>query len=162
MLPEYYDKYAIYLKTWVEHYRNTLGFDIKWLSVQNEPEVTANYATCLFTSSEMDIVAAKVADAIHSAGLPTLVGAPENTSLEETYKFMSNFSSAIQSKLDFVPTHFYGTDNNEFAFNDLREFGRPLMASEICFTNTNDPSINDGLYWGKQAALALDNGYSSY
>ncbi|MDF2925965.1 MAG: glycoside hydrolase family 30 [Paenibacillaceae bacterium] len=157
LLPQYYDAYANYLKTWVERYRNVHGFDIRWLSVQNEPNTIVAYASAAYTHEEMDIVAGKVADAVHNAGLPVMVGAPEGNTRLTTYEYLSSMSEQTKAKLDFIPTHFYGGNTN-----NLAGFGKPLFQSEVSYTTSNVANISDGVDTGKQIADALSLGYHGW
>ncbi|UJF32502.1 glycoside hydrolase family 30 beta sandwich domain-containing protein [Paenibacillus hexagrammi] len=161
-LPEYngghlktthYDKFANYLKTYVDHYRNTFGFNIKWVSVQNEPDLSTPYASAQYTTSEMNQAAAKVADAIHSLNQGVLVGAPEGSNRMASNNYMVNFSTATRDKFDFVTVHDYGT------YTDVNHFGKPLISTEVSdFQNANDPSITDGLKWANIIASDLKRG----
>ncbi|SDE26798.1 O-Glycosyl hydrolase [Paenibacillus sp. UNCCL117] len=157
LLPEYYDTYADYLKTWVERYRNEHGFDIKWLSVQNEPNTIVKYASAAYTYEEMDTVAGKVADAVHGAGLPVMVGAPEGNTKLTTFDYLTHMSEETRSKLDFIPTHSYGGHTT-----NLSGFGKPLFQTEVSSTAANDPSIKDGVDNAKQIAEALSQGYHGW
>lgn len=157
LLPQYVDAYADYLKTWVTHYRNEYGFDIRWLSVQNEPNTIVSYASAAYTYAEMDTVAGKVADAIHGAGLPVLVGAPEGNTRQTTYNYLTNMSGQTRAKLDFIPTHSYGGYTT-----NLAGFGKPLFQTEVSSTAANDPGIGDGIDNAKQMADALAQGYHGW
>lgn len=148
---EYYDKFANYMKTYVDHYRNMYGFDIRWVSIQNEPTNNTSYASCTYSCSEMDIVAAKVADAIHGLNQGVMVGAPEGATRGISENFMNAMSESTKSKLDFIPTHDYGG-----ATNVLTGFGKPVINTEVWSDNTTDDlTITDGLRWANAIKFAL-------
>ncbi|MEC0226346.1 glycoside hydrolase [Paenibacillus alba] len=148
-----YDNFANYMKTYVDHYRNVFGFNIKWVSVQNEPDLSTPYASAQYTNSELDQVSAKVADAIHSLNQGVLVGAPEGSNRTASNTYMTNFSTTTRDKLDFVSVHDYST------YADVNHFGKPLIATEVSdFQNANDPSITDGLKWANMIAADLKRG----
>jgi O-glycosyl hydrolase len=149
----HYDMFANYLKTYVNQYRNAFGINIKWLSVQNEPDLATSYASAQYTNAELDAVSAKVADAVHGLGQGVLVGAPEGSNRTASAAYMNNFSSATRNKLDFVAVHDYS------AYADVNHFGKPLISTEVSnFQAANDPSIADGLKWGNMIAAALKRG----
>ncbi|EFM10467.1 glycoside hydrolase family 30 [Paenibacillus curdlanolyticus YK9] len=153
LLPGNYDKFANYLKSYVDYYRNTLGFNIKWVSVQNEPDLATPYASAQYTNQEMDTVLAKAADAIHSLNQGVLVGAPEGSNRTASNNYMVNLSEATRNKLDFVSVHDYG------AYTDVNHFGKPTLSTEVCdFQNPNDPTITDGLKWANMIAADLKRG----
>lgn len=55
--PRYYTAYALYFKDWVQAWAQQ-DVNVNYVSVQNEPQNAANYASTLWTSSEMaDFVA---------------------------------------------------------------------------------------------------------
>jgi glucuronoarabinoxylan endo-1,4-beta-xylanase len=148
-----YDTFSNYMKTYVNQYRNIFGFNIKWVSIQNEPDLVTPYASAQYTNSELDQVSAKVADAIHSLNQGVLVGAPEGSNRTASNNYMLNFSTSTRDKLDFVAVHDYST------YADVNHFGKPLMNTEVCnFQNANDPTITDGLKWANMIAADLKRG----
>lgn len=149
----YYSKFANYIQTYVNQYRNAYGLNIKWVSVQNEPDLATPYASAQYTTAEMDAVAAKVADAVHGLNQGVLVGAPEGSNRTASNNYMTAFSAGTRSKLDFVSVHDYGT------YADVNHFGKPLMATEVSnFQSANDPTITDGLKWANLIAADLKRG----
>ncbi|AHF89222.1 glycoside hydrolase family 30 [Opitutaceae bacterium TAV5] len=146
---ENYDKFADYIKTWVDHYRNVFGIPVKWVSVQNEPNTNATWASCLYTTTALDIVAARVADAVHDLDQGVLVGAPEGSGRYVTHQYVTPLSATTIEKLDFVPTHSYGSDFN------INARGKPVINTEVCETGANDPSMTDGLRWANMIAASL-------
>jgi glucuronoarabinoxylan endo-1,4-beta-xylanase len=148
----YYDKYATYLKTYVDHYRNVYGFDIRWVSVQNEPTNSTPYASCTYSTSAMDIVAAKVADAIHSLNQGVYVGAPEGATRGISAGFMSAMSATTKGKLDYLLTHDYGG-----ASSAISGYGKPVINTEVWSENygADDLTITDGLRWANAIKDAL-------
>jgi glucuronoarabinoxylan endo-1,4-beta-xylanase len=152
-----YDKFANYIKTYVNQYRTSFGFNIKWVSVQNEPNLKTPYASAEYTTAELDQVAGKVADAVHSLNQGVLVGAPEGSSRGASSTYMNSFSTATLNKLDFVAVHDYGT------YADVNSHGKPLLNSEVCdFQNPNDPTITDGLKWANMIASDLKRGEKGF
>ena len=147
----FYDKYATYLKTYVDYYRNNLGFDIRWVSVQNEPTNSTTYASCTYSYSAMDIVAAKVADAIHELNQGVMVGGPEGATRGISLNFMNAMSNATKNKLDFIVTHDYTG-----ATNALSGFGKPVINTEVWSeSGTDDITITDGIRWANAIKAAL-------
>jgi glucuronoarabinoxylan endo-1,4-beta-xylanase len=148
---EFYDKFANYLKTYVDHYKNIFGIDIRWVSVQNEPSNNTPYASCTYSNQSLDVVTGKVADAIHSLKQNILVGSPEGATRGISAGFMGGMSATTKSKLDFVITHDYGGANNSLA-----GYGKPVINTEIWSEGGNDMSINDGIRWANAIKDALN------
>ncbi|SFM15927.1 O-Glycosyl hydrolase family 30 [Paenibacillus sp. 1_12] len=130
--PEHYDDLALYLKTWVERYTKEYGLNIRWLSIQNEPSNATDYASAVCSFQELNEVAVRVADAFEEAGLSTLIGAPEATTLATTMNFMNSMSREALEKLDYIPTHFYDLAPGDLERYDLRKFSKPLLMTEVC------------------------------
>ncbi len=148
-----YDTFADYIKTYVDHYRNVFGFNIKWVSIQNEPDLATPYASCQYYTAEMDVVAGKVADAVHSLGQGVQVGAPENSNRSSANYYLPRLSSATMDKLDFIAVHDYGY------FATVPTYGKPVFSTEVCdFQSGPDSSITDGLAWGNKIADSLKSG----
>jgi glucuronoarabinoxylan endo-1,4-beta-xylanase len=121
--------------------------------VQNEPDLSTPYASAQYTTSEMDQVAAKVADAVHSLNQGVLVGGPEGSNRTASNNYIVNLSTATRDKLDFLSVHDYST------YSDVNTFGKPLMSTEVSdFQNPNDSSITDGLKWANMIASDLKRG----
>jgi glucuronoarabinoxylan endo-1,4-beta-xylanase len=148
---EVYDKFATYMKTWVDHYRNVYGFDIQWISIQNEPSNNTPYASCIYDPNSLGIVTAKVADAVHSLNQGVLVGSPEAWGRNESDKFMGGMSAEAKSKMDFCVTHDYGGANGV-----LQKYGKPVINTEIWSEGGNDLSIGDGIRWANEIKDALN------
>jgi glucuronoarabinoxylan endo-1,4-beta-xylanase len=149
---ECYDKYADYLKNYVDHYRNVFGFDIRWVSVQNEPSNSTGYASCTYDNNSLSIVTEKVADAIHSLNQGVKVGSPEGATREISNGFLVGMNTSTISKLDFIITHDYTG-----ASNILDEYGKPVLNTEVWSEENSkaDYSINDGIRWANAIKDAL-------
>jgi glucuronoarabinoxylan endo-1,4-beta-xylanase len=147
---QYFDKYATYLKTWVDHYRNVYGFDIRWVSVQNEPSNNTTYASCTYSTGDLDIVTGKVADAIHSLNQGVYVGSPEGATRGISVNYMNGMSTSTKSKMDFIITHDYGG-----ASSALAGYGKQVINTEVWSEAGNDVSIGDGIRWANDIKNAL-------
>ena len=162
LLSSHFADFAAYLRSYVYWYKQTLGLNIRWISIQNEPDVATPYASCRYTVSEMNSVASLVADELHDLasdmGWNMMVGAPEGSArkwTETNYLGSAYLTDATRAKLDFYPTHDYN-DSEAYA---LTTNGKVVFNSEVCDHNAlNDPSITDGLRWGNKIAAALKRG----
>jgi O-glycosyl hydrolase len=163
LLSSKFQAFAAYLRSYVYRYKAVHGFDIKWISVQNEPDLVdeERYASCHYNISEMNDVASLVADAIHGLnndlGWDVKVGAPEASvrGWAQWYLGSAGLSAATRAKLDFYPVHDYMDSEDVW----ISSGGKPVFNAEVCnHTQLNDPSIVDGLRWGKKIAAALKRG----
>ncbi len=161
--PEHYGDYAEYLKVWAEKYRNDYGYDVKWISVQNEPaekKLDMPWAGTSYSFEAMDAVLSTTIDVFQEANLPVLIGGPECSGLDASMQYLDNLSPETLEKLGFVAVHFYGGYDVERY--DLEQYNKPIFQMEYCNTGKNDSSIDNGLVIAKQISTALNNGYNSY
>ncbi|WP_158302085.1 stalk domain-containing protein [Paenibacillus mesophilus] len=160
--PEHYDEFAEYLLTWAKTYKEDYGYDVRWLSIQNEPEALMDYASAIYTGQEMGSVVSVVYDAFKADGIDVGLGAPEGGHLGSSLKLLNQMDPAAVQKLDYIGTHFY-TWNTYDAYNyDLRSFHKPLFMMEYSMPSPNDSMMNGGLEVADQINAAMEQGYSSY
>ncbi|MEF3305526.1 stalk domain-containing protein [Paenibacillus sp. GYB003] len=160
--PEHVNDFAEYLRTWAKKYKEDYGYDLRWLSMQNEPEALVDYASAIYTGQELAGVVSAVYDAFHADGIDVGLGAPEGGHLGSTWKLLNQMGPAAVQKLDYIGTHFY-TWNTYDAYNyDLRSFDKPLFMMEYSMPSPNDSTMNGGLEVADQINAALEQGYSSY
>lgn len=160
---EYYDDYANYLAVWTDLYVNKYGYNIKYLSVQNEPYLDTSYGSCLFTTGELKRIVDLTVDELAKKGLDdVLVGAPEGAYIGESYGIMQDVKN---SKVGFIPTHSYNDIDSESLYhNDLSQFGLPVIQTEYNLgpVYRKQYIINEGITVAKQIAICLNGGYNGY
>jgi O-glycosyl hydrolase len=148
--------------TWAKKYKEDYGYDVRWLSIQNEPEALMDYASAIYTGQELGSVVSAVYDAFKTDGINVGLGAPEGGHLGSTLKLLNQMGPAAVQKLDYIGTHFY-TWNTYDAYNyDLRSFNKPLFMMEYSMPSPNDSMMNGGLEVAGQINAAMEQGYSSY
>ncbi|CAG7654549.1 stalk domain-containing protein [Paenibacillus allorhizosphaerae] len=160
--PEHYDDFAEYLLTWAKKYKEDYGYDVNWLSIQNEPEALMDYASAIYTGPEMSSVVSTVYEAFKMDGIDVGIGAPEGGHLGSSFKLLNQMDSAVIQKLDYIATHFYAWDTYDVYNYDLRKFNKPLFMMEYSMPDPNDSTIEGGLAVADQISAALEQGYSSY
>lgn len=159
---EHYEDYATYLATWANLYKNVYGYDLRFISVQNEPCINAWYDSCLWSSTELATITDMVVDKLEEMGVnDVLVGAPEGSSIQESYGMMSGL---VDSKIGFIPTHAYGGDIYTISAYDLSEFGLPVIQTEfnVSYKESRKYTIVEGLKTANSIANCLNNGYNGY
>jgi O-glycosyl hydrolase/chitodextrinase len=164
---EHYQDFADYVAIWLDKYTNGVPFsaadptaykyNFKWVSVQNEPDLSTAYASCVYDHSTDDIgqVAIKVKDSVVAKGLSNIkVGAPEGSTRLDTQKYLMTMSDEAKAKLDFIPTHDYGPTA------DLKTYasGLPIFNAEVCYTSANNPEMGDGILEAENVYKDLVNG----
>lgn len=162
LLPQHYDDFAAYLLNWAKRYKQVYGYDLRWLSVQNEPEAVVEYASALYNGAELGSVVSAVYDAFGTDGLDVNIGAPEGGHLGSSQKLLQQMDPAHVEKLDFIGAHFYDWEQYDAYNYDLRSYGKPLFMMEYSMPAPNDTGMEGGLEVADQINAALEQGYSSY
>ncbi|MDF2926899.1 MAG: glycoside hydrolase family 30 [Paenibacillaceae bacterium] len=160
--PEYYQTFADYLLAWAQRYKVQYGYNLKWLSIQNEPGTLVKYASAMYTNEEMNQVASIVADTFNQAELEVGIGAPEGGNLQASMRYLEGLAPEVLQKLDYAATHFYAWSDLDVYNYDLRKFNKPLFMMEYCVPAPNKSGIDGGIEVAEQIGTALQQGYSSY
>ncbi|MDR6884970.1 glycoside hydrolase family 30 [Bacillus sp. 3255] len=141
LLAARYTDYANYLARWVQKYRNDFGYNIKWLSIQNEADYeNAQWATARYFNAEMDSFVGYLDTALTAKGVRPQVKltAPEATSENVAMNFLNNMP-ANESKLDYIAYHNYGNNNAA-----LYEETKPKLMTEYNFKDESNNLWNPG------------------
>ncbi len=159
---EHYDDYVNYLAVWTDTYKNKYGYDIRWLSVQNEPCLNTTYASCLYSPEELRVIVDKLGEKYMEMGIDTAIGGCEGAFVGESYGIMR---SLVGSAAGFVPTHPY-CDEGESSFElyDLSEFGLPVIQTEYNLSPKEKKKyiIEEALRVSRQISNCLNGGYNAY
>lgn len=174
LLPEYYDEYANFLADYVTMYQGR-GITIRWLSVQNEPDLDCEYESCVWTERELDCFVPLLRDTLNSRGLSWVrLLAPEAMGWSQTDLYLDALDSSGYDRLiDVVATHGYWGDTNQAQQDYYREHvkehaaahGQPVWMTEWSDLDTvwtgqnlSEPAvfgIDDGLKWAGRIANDL-------
>ncbi|MDQ1910777.1 glycoside hydrolase [Paenibacillus sp. GD4] len=130
LLSSRYAEFASYITRWVEKYKNDFGYNIKWLSVQNEADYeNTQWATARYYNAEMDNVIGYIDTALTNRGLRTQIKltGPEATSENVAMNFLNNMP-LNKSKVDYIAYHNYG-NNNSTLYNE----SKPKLQTEFNF-----------------------------
>lgn len=140
LLTNYFNVLPGYVYSWATQYTKAYGLPIKYVSVQNEPNVgEVNWDCCTYDYAAMDTMAGLVADYFHARGSPIMIGAPESGRNDSSVAFLDNMTNNF-GKLDYVPTHNYGSPDQS-----LVGFGKPTLCTEYYKKTANYFSISDGM-----------------
>ena len=130
---EHYDDYATYLAKWTKYYTENLGFDIKWVSVQNEPDGSTQYASCEYSDLQLVEVARKVMQKFKDEGIKALVGLPESSTLISTNTYLKQIEKNSPDFLDemqVILAHSYSYSNTNLDSTNMERFNVPLLQTE--------------------------------
>ncbi|CAG7641895.1 hypothetical protein PAESOLCIP111_04281 [Paenibacillus solanacearum] len=162
LVPEHYEDFAKYLVGWAKTYKEDYGYNIRWISLQNEPEAVVEYASSYYNGRELGQLIDAVYDVFKSEGTEVKFGAPEGGHMGSTSKLLSEMDPVAVQKLDFIGAHFYAWDKFDAYAYDLRQYNKPLFMMEYSMPDPNDAGMGGGLEVAGQIAAAMEQGYSSY
>jgi O-glycosyl hydrolase len=156
--PAYYEDYADMLADYVSQYQSNMGVPLSVLAVQNEPNyVPITYESCGWTASEirdfLQVLGSRFA--LKGVSESTQIMAAEDMHFEERMVLPSLDDPTANAVLDIVGVHQYDhanageTDLAAKALPSVGDEDKPLWMTEVSTSETNDPSISDGLYWAR-------------
>ena len=167
VLPEHYQDLANTKVLWLQNAQAALGREINIESVQNEPDVSASYDSCTYTTDQMtSFVTGYLKPALTSAGLTSKLMVPEPSVYGGTSFFANNWAIPLLSNptmaadVDIMATHGYGQlQNLSQPCTTCTQYGKPYWQTEVMnnkggYTGT----ITNGQTWSTSIYQALNKG----
>ena len=166
----HYGDYATYLTNFVNTCKNTYGFNLYALSVQNEPDYDTTYDSCVWSNTAMDtFIGTNLGPALQAAGYTNIIMMPESfaCNLAMSATTMGNANSAKYVKV--VGEHLYGANGGSGTPNPIpasysTTAGHPVEMWETEYsmkTSTND--ITSGIYYANSLhKCVVDNNYNAW
>jgi len=158
-LPVDYQAYASQLASYVFNMKNTYGVSLYAVSIQNEPGVSTDYESCLWTAQQIhDFVpylhAALAANNVAS----TKIMLPEDESWETNLYQTSMSDPAVATNVGIVACHNYdGTPPSGIlaALPTFANTNAALWETEVSTFDPFDGSITNALYWANRIHLFM-------
>jgi len=150
---EHYRDYADYLADFIDYHRKAVRTEIDLLSLQNEPGISAPWASCIWTGSELRDFLKVLGSTLRARGLKTQLMLSEGTSWTGAW---DHLAPALQDReardfLGTIASHSYGPleDNarKDFAAASDKS-GLPVWMSEMSLMlppQLDDPGMRDAL-----------------
>jgi len=155
LLPEYYQDYAEFFCEYVEGYEREHGIKIDIISIQNEPESTPPWDTCIMTGDEFHVLIRDyLQPEIEKRGLDVKI----MTNDAANFRFpVENFPYLLDDEtkdhVDYISGHSYW-DYQRFPL--AKQLQKRVWQTESSDTNTPDnPSIEYGLSWAQEMHVLL-------
>lgn len=167
VLPAHYGDLANTMVTWMQDARTTLGQEVDIWSIQNEPNLSTGYDSCLYTPQQfIDFLTGYLKPAMTSAGLSSKIMLPEPSTYGGASYFDSNWTTPIlgnataNAAVDIFATHGYGqTSNLADQSKAVSLYHKPMWMTEISnLNNTYSGTISDALSWANSIWGALNSG----
>jgi glucuronoarabinoxylan endo-1,4-beta-xylanase len=160
LLPSHYQDYANYLATYIQHYQTWFKVRIAAVSLQNEPDITASYESCNWTGQEFhDFLAGFLIPTFKKDGITAKVIMPEQSGWFDNLAGPTLADPTTANFIYGVATHDYWGTITPFA--DAEAAGKRVWETEVSNLGTNDPSINDALYWAQALHTSLVVGHAN-
>ena len=162
--PEHYATFAQWLYDWTYYYRDTHGLNIKWLSLQNEPNADVKWYGCHYSPKEMEKTVLAVLDLFRSKNSTVAIGAPECGHDQSAQEFIDAWSASTREKIDWLPHHGYKSIRQPQNDLDFSKYNKPVLMTELCGgpKPVNDLTIVDGLLWAGHIQRALSRNERGY
>jgi glucuronoarabinoxylan endo-1,4-beta-xylanase len=152
-----YQKYADYLAEYVNGYKSHHNKTIAYISIANEPNLSTNYSSCLWTSTEFkNFIGTYLKPTFQNKSVPAKVVAPEYMSFSETLIVESLNDANANSRLDVVAAHAYGGDGYS-PMTTANSKGKTIWMSEWLDQGTLDNTITGGIKTAKLIHNHLTN-----
>ena len=164
LMCEHYGTLAQWLYDWTYYYRDTHGLNIKWLSIQNEPNANVKWDNCHYDAQEMEKALRTTIDFFRSKGSTVAIGGPECGHDKSAQEYLDGMSPEILEKMDWIAHHGYQQIRQPQNDLDFRKYGKPNLMTELCggAAPTNDLTIVDGLLWASHIQRALSRDERGY
>lgn len=146
--PDKYRAYAEYLSNYVRGYKEKHGIDIYAISLANEPNFTATYSSCRWTSLQFkDFVKTALIPVFKKDNVKAKVMMPESMNFDESLAYDTLKDSSTAVGVDIIGTHAYDFAVREFPLAKSKE--KKIWMTEVGNNNSVDGTLEDGLKYAK-------------
>lgn len=139
---EYYDDYALYLNNYVTYLRNN-GVELDAISIQNEPDMKATYAGCLWTPAQMAKFIKYYAPLIKCK-----IIAPESVGITDNYA-TALLEDSVCAAFDIFAGHQYSSIQS--GLKNMQARGKDVWMTEYLINWNSDVNTTRNFNWTKDA-----------
>lgn len=144
-----YQKYAEYLKRYVEGYKQYHDIDIYAISIANEPEYAAIWQSCLWKPEMLtDFLANFLAPVLAASNTNVNVIVGEKGQWSESMVTNALNTKEACDRIDIVGGHQYSGTIGPFTLAESK--GKRVWATEVSSTGTFTASMKDGISWAER------------
>ena len=169
LLPAHYQDYADYLSKYVREYKSRFNLEIRAVSIQNEPDQSTNYQSCLWNGSQfLNFVKNNLGPTFRKDRIKAKIVFPEPSDFRKITQFADStmndpdarkyvsIIAAHQYDQSFLtkPDTIFPKDSLEGAYGLGKKYGKELWQSENSFIG-GKPEY--GIIKGIGAALMIYN-----
>jgi glucuronoarabinoxylan endo-1,4-beta-xylanase len=162
LLPSMYQAFANYLAAYVKGYQQYHNINISYISIQNEPETVASYATCTYTPEQMRDVVKVVGATFAAQNITTQILIPETASVSDAPGYISTIMADPNAAqyVDVFASHIYDIpfSNPNAGISSLQavaklstQYNKPIWQTEYYDMSTADAgTFEEALYTAEQ------------
>jgi len=146
--PANFQGYANLLAGYVAAMKSNYGVNLYAVSIQNEPDISTFYGSCLWTAQQIHDFVPYLAAALTNAGVAsTRIMLPEDSNWNYNYSLATTAMTdpATAAQVGIVAAHDYGGSHSV-----ITNYGKPLWETEVSTFDPYDGSMTNGLYWARQ------------
>ena len=148
LLPSMYPEFAEWLTAYIKGYLAYHNIDIGWVSLQNEPNWSASWPTCTYTTEQLRDLTKVVGAKFAAEGINTNIVIPETTGVTNASDYINATMSdpVAAGYVDILAHHlydvpFYSPDSRISDMDNLgvlaSAYGRPLWQTEYSDTGSS-------------------------
>ena len=150
LLPLYYQDYAGFLSNYVRTLKTQYGISLYGLSIQNEPDMVADYESCTWTGSQFrDFLTNNLTPTFASDGVSVKVIMPEESTWSFDLAEATLKDSSAAAGVNTVAAHNYsGSEASPYPL--AKNLGKRLWETEVSDFNSFDAGMENGLLWAQE------------
>lgn len=145
-----YQAWADYLAKYVLTLKNSYGFDLYALSVQNEPNWVAPYDSCIWTGQQFhDFLANNLLPTFSRDGIKTKIMLPEETGWFFGLSTATLSDANTAAGVSIIGAHNYdGAGASTYPLG--QSLGKRLWETEVSTFDSFNGGIGNGLFWAQK------------
>jgi glucuronoarabinoxylan endo-1,4-beta-xylanase len=151
--------YASQLAGYVASLKNLYGVNLYAISVQNEPDVSASYESCLWTPQQIHDFATNLYSALLASNVAaTKIILAEDENWQTNYYYAAMNDPAVATNVGIIACHNYDGSPPGGIPAALPGFANPnaaLWETEVGAYNPFDGSITNAMYWANRIHLFM-------
>ncbi len=152
--------YASELAGYVATMQKTFGVSIYAVSIQNEPDVTAAYASCLWSAQQYHDFTTNLFNALAASNVvSTKIMLPEDEHWQTTFYTTAMNDANVAADVSIIANHNYDGPNFQTgqttASAALPNFGKSLWETEVSTGDAYDGGITNAMYWARRIHLFM-------
>jgi len=150
LLASSYQAYADYLANYVLTLKNSYGINLYALSIQNEPNYTASYASCIWTGQQFhDFILNNLTPTFAKDGVGVKIIMPEESGWSFDLATATLNDPAAAAGVNIIAAHNYdGSGASAYALGQNQ--GKHLWETEVSTFDSFDSSMANGLFWAQK------------